>query len=1608
MSYIEDGGFFSPVCKHFIELDAIRDATWLQCECGKWFNYSLLVDYESAKSRLEVATDDVEYLQAEVTRVSHQGQSAVLQRYIKSVLQSFRTAEAGAAPSSDTATQTTRTVAPVVSDSRYNAPAITITIKRTPEGTRPAQNQPPPTAYETPVPAQPKFPERPRGLAKSENRRQIGLFITAVTMVMVAFISYIAWGASLPKPIDPAVQVPIAALVVIGLGVVAVRTRQLSRVLSNVLAITSSVLALVSLWALAYYNVWGASADWVGSDWRRYPYIALIPFILGVLTLVPGYRFKLAGWLNPTAGLFAISGVIFNLTYQQVVLVGASEKLSLGWQLLTPSITAALVVIAGRFSRSKLDELPNADEVAKLVGAPEPDRRTYFELVDRHREQMLLNRINRSSLIGLLAVMAAHVFANVVGLTIGSKLDGAGLLVLGFVWLGITIAVETIGDAFTVSGTVAQSIKRGSWIMALGGIALGVATITLNSSATFDPANILVSGVLWLLGAVLVFLPQALPIARENKPFAFAANTTAFVVWGSWFVYALANNVFAAPAAFTASALFALLIAATLTAHNYVYRLVSLQLAAVLASSTGALLSLGGSRVAADGTVTITSNALAIFVALAVLNAFVIAHAVINHRAGAKESVIVRGISFTANIVAVFVASPAVLGNLSDAAGNRIDATQFWPVLLMLIVFAAGLLVVPNLGFATKDGSLLSARGRQTLIATSGLYLLAGFLYLATLSNNPHIFVTVTGYTFAVMLVVLSYGYIRRSVWAITASFGLSTIFSIGLGEAAMVYQNAGHQGDTIAWSVWYLVPFAALTYLHLLILRLRADTSVTFKVGLGVGGFAVTALAYEITRVANQQNTPAGSSASALNNYLTNRDVNVATLLGLGALALLLRLSPAVRKDVSRDLVLNFSGLLALALAFIDSFTTVADLSNVWAHYIALAVIGLLLLINSRTSFAVPQVIASFFVGQFLLIGALTWAAGLSNTSDQAGSIIRLACPYLAFLLTLVWFGAIQRLTPKADVGINLKTIVLTVSALVSAITLTLIGWPSNIVTGIGDTVTASSLGLPEAQIALAGATLIVLFVWRWVSRNSSLQLSVMVAGVIVWAAGSINALAAITGDTHLALWATILVIPASMLLIDSLVTRKALSTSIGLVPLLVSSWFFAAALIRDGHSEYALWQIVLPAISFGLATLVMRVIGSLRETPLWFAAIAPIVLVSAIAEFSTATSGLAQNSLDWPVTLALSLGMLALSQRITAKIPAVANTSMLASSGILWLTGFGLIWLTNDHTEILGGQNIDSLIYLSASTAVVFWHSLAAKNRTTLALGAVGSVFTGYAIDTVVHENWNWFSGPEVGALVASLGLTFAAYASRKVVGPAKSTLLTWGVPTAALLWPSVFYTIGSNQISQPWNTLAPEGVARLIALALVGTLVLLAGMRLANRGLVYASVATLMFEFVPALWFAIGNLFSDYGQSFVTELRGLLIAITIYVIQTILRRAVHLKINSLVIWGIPAIVSLAPTLIDVWAALGHHVETTDWVRFVVLVSVSTGFLVIGAIRKLSGLFYPGFIGVITAILPYAFSANAGGGLWIVGALVVLAALIIWVAVRIDRFTGWLKDLK
>jgi len=189
-------------------------------------------------------------------------------------------------------------------------------------------------------------------------------------------------------------------------------------------------------------------------------------------------------------------------------------------------------------------------------------------------------------------------------------------------------------------------------------------------------------------------------------------------------------------------------------------------------------------------------------------------------------------------------------------------------------------------------------------------------------------------------------------------------------------------------------------------------------------------------------------------------------------------------------------------------------------------------------------------------------------------------------------------------------------------------------------------------------------------------------------------------------------------------------------------------------------------------------------------------------------------------------------------------------------------------------------------------------------------------------------------------------------------------------------------------------------------VAASMLLLGLRRGNRGLVYAGVAGLLAEFVPALWYGIEELFAGDTTGVVVELRGLLVALTIFLVLSLFRAFDKIQVPSFWAWGVPALVTLAPTVVQTLAALGREVKDTDWVRFAVLVAVSTLFLLIGAIRRNSGLFYPGLVGVLISVIPYAFASNGGVGIPVI--LVILAGLIIWAALRIDRFGGWLKDLK
>jgi hypothetical protein len=126
--------------------------------------------------------------------------------------------------------------------------------------------------------------------------------------------------------------------------------------------------------------------------------------------------------------------------------------------------------------------------------------------------------------------------------------------------------------------------------------------------------------------------------------------------------------------------------------------------------------------------------------------------------------------------------------------------------------------------------------------------------------------------------------------------------------------------------------------------------------------------------------------------------------------------------------------------------------------------------------------------------------------------------------------------------------------------------------------------------------------------------------------------------------------------------------------------------------------------------------------------------------------------------------------------------------------------------------------------------------------------------------------------------------------------------------------------------------------------------------------------------------------------------------------------LELRSIVWVGVPVAIAMVPAVLNLLSALPQQSLTTeDWIRFGIVLGGSALMLVLGALRRLGGLFVPGAIGVVVSALPYAWKQITAQtwGLWVV--LILVAALLVFVAIRLEQFrkgtksaSSWLKELR
>jgi hypothetical protein len=330
----------------------------------------------------------------------------------------------------------------------------------------------------------------------------------------------------------------------------------------------------------------------------------------------------------------------------------------------------------------------------------------------------------------------------------------------------------------------------------------------------------------------------------------------------------------------------------------------------------------------------------------------------------------------------------------------------------------------------------------------------------------------------------------------------------------------------------------------------------------------------------------------------------------------------------------------------------------------------------------------------------------------------------------------------------------------------------------------------------------------------------------------------------------------------------------------------------------------------------------------------------------------------------------------------------------------------------DLDSNENIARLLGSGLILAVyAYWRALQSRKALWTILGYSAGILA--AAMTVREFTFNLDFDPKGPELYSALALatTFVGRSVLRKLGVTGKSLITWGIPLAVAILPSVFYSY--DAITSQFETLDALQVTRVIAVIAASIVSLALGMRAGNLGAATVGTAGLTLAAIPNLWFR----FDGVAQGNTTvELRSLLLGGMLALIFGVLKGFKFMRGNSLIFIGIPTSVALAPAVANALIALGNPTFTTiDWWRFGIVLSISLALLVVGSLRELAGMFYPGFAGVLVAALPYGFRPVEGAGwmLWLV--LLLVAGTLIWIAMRLEKMRKlgrtpavWLKELK
>lgn len=1554
--------FSSPLCSHTFPVAQLTSYASVTCACGYKFDSQLALSYLDETDKVETAKEWLANAQVVV--------EGIRRRLIAlAKVNQLESSEGQAQASPD---QVSRFTVPVASSAVAPSPASAATVVTQP-----------PRRVTPPAPPKPqRAPLSPRAI----------LLIVAGTLTLIGVSAGLAttWNI-LPDWAKAAVVL----FLVVAAGFGAIKSRNFLRALANFLAILSSSLLLLGLYAEALLNPALQSAS--ATDPSRSLYVPICLLVVAAVSAWAGKKFQVNGWLFlPPMGV-AVASALISLGFIPRIGFDTTTNLPLAangtWQLVGISIGGLLTAYSGRFSKITVPSFTK----------PSPEQE--FTLVEINREANAGRQIVRLAYLAALAQLTiVGGLISFAGLS-GHRPDYLGLLTLGALWIFGAWFLENRGGSFTSTGSVSQKVVWGAWILGFGslGVTAGTWFTQFDSPLKENFLSAIIAAVIGGLFALSqVFVPwiRSYPIAKS------VSRATSWVVWGGWLV-TTSNLSLANQHQISVLVLFLIMISATWFAVRAMEKSGVFQIHSIAPAAAAAVLWAFASQVAVGSSANqlVLAHAVHLLFASTLLAVVGYFNLRLNLRSGSNFSVVGSWVISLANILVaagvILIPGPGAVASPVSLSGS---ANDLWALFAAALILSAARL-------ATTGTELVKAdRAVRNMALIGSVSLLALPLVQLGISSTAGTLTELNPVLIAVTLIELAIvaGY---AAWQRSNGFAYA---AVPLGTLLAVTAES--------WSASHTVPGSNILFVAIPLLISAAVIATVMQIGklrlaLNEAAFRVTTLV--LFGLPLIWHLPVQFAQHFTDGGQLNATVNTATLMVFGGLASFGFRWARVSALPAGTGIATGIGYIALAFAVISSIMGDHTPQNNHRFAATLLAITAILVVRGRWSLsALDRNLAFWFGAASIWFGLIAVAISLASRQPNPGSLVLNQLGFITVLGLVGWNWLLGRLVPQgaavaAEPQIKSRLSNLEMASYV-ALAAAVVHLSFAFLPPLGPTMSGlvmlPSLEAFQWQSLVAAVLVTSIFAWMRIAsaRKHSPNPVYFRLVLVSWLAGL---LAVTRVYTHQNWWliALELSILALAMFLDGFFSHDSKAILVGFAAGVLGGWVLASQSFYEWHFPLSQLFNFAAIISFVLATWLLSRNPKGFNLDAWSIVLPIVSGISILIGLSYRFIFFAYDAqkvgewlleAEWLIGLALAVAYLFISKNPVLENLGKAQRSALASASFSWLLTWPIV-LTSSMSTSANAARLMVFSLLSIAALLVF--SSRFKAKWAMLLGYIVALPFALGFDQLSRSIFGWkLDGPELISAALTAVAVACSVLYRQTFGKPKTTDYSWGLPVLFAALPSTVLTIATS--STPISSQTDSQIWRFVLVNVLAAAVLVTGIRVGKRGLVWPTTATLLIGLVPNLYYRIDDAFPDVRVQ--NEMKALLFATTAYVLIYLVRKTQKLAVPSVVAIGIPAVMSISVLFVDTLGALQQNqLEANDWIRFLVLIVVGTAFLTLGAIRKVAGLFYPGIVAVLVAAIPYAWQKTNYGS-WVV--LLLLAGLIVWVAIRLERFTGWLKELK